>query len=55
MDRRLWAATLCFTLVVSPYAPIYDAILVVIAVALAASESPGAGRLASAAVSGSRG
>ncbi len=33
-DRRLWAATLCFTLVVSPYVPIYDAILVVIAVSL---------------------
>lgn len=38
MDRRLWAATLCFTLVVSPYAPIYDAILVVIAVALVARD-----------------
>jgi Glycosyltransferase family 87 len=33
-DRRLWAATLCLTLVVSPYMPIYDAILVVIAVSL---------------------
>jgi Glycosyltransferase family 87 len=38
IDRRLWAATLCFTLVVSPYAPIYDAILVVIAAALAARD-----------------
>jgi hypothetical protein len=37
MDMRLWAATLCFTLVISPYVPIYDAILVVIAAALAAS------------------
>ena len=36
-DRPLWAATLCFTLVVNPYAPIYDAILVVAAVALMAS------------------
>ena len=33
----LWAATLCFTLVVNPYAPIYDAILMVTAVALVAS------------------
>src|SRR3984885_9266526 len=24
MDPRLWAATLCFTLVVNPYVPIYD-------------------------------
>ncbi len=40
MDRPLWAATLCFTLVVSPYAPIYDTILVVVAVALVASEAP---------------
>jgi Glycosyltransferase family 87 len=38
MDKSLWAATLCFTLVVSPYVPIYDAILVVIAAALAASD-----------------
>jgi len=36
-DRFLWGATLCFTLVVNPYAPIYDAILVVAAVALVAS------------------
>ncbi|MGP0075465.1 MAG: glycosyltransferase family 87 protein [Bryobacteraceae bacterium] len=36
-DRRLWAATLCFTLVVNPYVPIYDSILVVCAVALVAS------------------
>jgi hypothetical protein len=36
-DRPLWAATLCFTLVVNPYAPIYDAVLVVVAVALVAS------------------
>jgi len=38
MDSRLWAATLCFTLVANPYAPIYDAILVVVAVALVASD-----------------
>jgi hypothetical protein len=37
VDGPLWAATLCFTLVVNPYAPIYDAILVVAAVALVAS------------------
>jgi hypothetical protein len=37
-NRLLWAATLCFTLVVNPYAPIYDAVLIVIAVALVASE-----------------
>ena len=38
IDRRLWAATLCFTLVINPYVPIYDAILVAAAVALVASE-----------------
>ena len=32
----LWAATLCLTLVVNSYAPIYDTILVVVAAALAA-------------------
>ncbi len=37
MDRPLWAATLCFALVVNPYVPIYDAVLLVVAVALAAS------------------
>jgi hypothetical protein len=37
-ERRLWATTLCLTLVVNPYVPIYDAILVVIAVALVARE-----------------
>ena len=37
MDHRLWASTLCFTLVVNPYVPIYDSILVVCAVALMAS------------------
>ena len=36
--NELWAATLCFTLVVSPYAPIYDAVLVVAAVALVAAK-----------------
>jgi hypothetical protein len=35
-EQALWAATLCFALVVSSYAPIYDAILVVVAVALVA-------------------
>jgi hypothetical protein len=39
-DGALWAATLCFTLVVSPYAPIYDTILVVVSVALVASQVP---------------
>ncbi len=37
-DRPLWAATLCFTLVINPYAPIYDSILLVAAVALVASQ-----------------
>jgi hypothetical protein len=37
-ERRLWAATLCLTLVASPYVPIYDAILVLIAVALVARD-----------------
>jgi len=37
MGRPLWAATLCLTLVVNPYVPIYDSILLVIAVTLAAS------------------
>ena len=36
-ENVLWAATLCFTLVVNSYAPIYDTILVVIATALAFS------------------
>ena len=36
-NRPLWAATLCFMLVASPYVPIYDAILLVIAVALVAA------------------
>ncbi|MGB6943606.1 MAG: glycosyltransferase family 87 protein [Bryobacteraceae bacterium] len=36
-NRPLWAATLCFMLVASPYVPIYDAILIVIAVALVAA------------------
>ena len=40
MDQALWAATLCFTLVVSPYAPIYDTILVVVAVAIIAPQVP---------------
>jgi hypothetical protein len=37
-ERRLWAATLCLTLVANPYVPIYDAILAVIAVALVARD-----------------
>jgi alpha-1,2-mannosyltransferase len=41
LDRPLWAATLCFTLVVNPYAPIYDAILIVAAVALVAAHREG--------------
>ena len=35
-ENWLWAATLCLTLVVNSYAPIYDTILVVVAAALAA-------------------
>jgi alpha-1,2-mannosyltransferase len=38
VDKRIWAATLCFTLVVNPYAPIYDAILVAAALVLVASD-----------------
>lgn len=34
----LWAATLCFTLIVSPYAPMYDAIVLVVALSLARSD-----------------
>ena len=40
MDRRLWATTLCFTLVFNAYTPIYDSILVVCAVALVVSIRP---------------
>ncbi len=36
-NRPLWAATLCLTLVVNAYVPIYDSILLVCAAALAAS------------------
>ena len=36
--NELWAATLCFTLVVSPYAPIYDTVLAVAAVAMVAAK-----------------
>ena len=39
-DDLLWAATLCFTLVLSPYAPIYDSILLVAAIALSAKAIP---------------
>jgi hypothetical protein len=37
-NRQLWAATLCCTLVVNPYAPIYDAILLVAALALVVAD-----------------
>ena len=40
-ENWLWAATLCLTLVVNSYAPIYDAILVVAAAALAAGAMEG--------------
>jgi len=40
-ESWLWAATLCLTLVVNSYAPIYDAILVVPAAALAAGAMEG--------------
>jgi hypothetical protein len=46
-ENALWAATLCFTLVLSPYAPIYDFVLVVTAAALVAGSiaaRPGARR-----------
>lgn len=43
-DDGLWAATLCLTLVVSSYAPVYDAILIVIAAALAERACRGQGR-----------
>jgi len=36
-ENLLWAATLCFSLVVSAYSPIYDSILAVSALVLAAS------------------
>jgi hypothetical protein len=36
--RELWAATLCFALVVNAYAPIYDTVLAVAAIALVASK-----------------
>jgi hypothetical protein len=36
LENELWAATLCFTLVVSAYTPIYDTLLVIAAVALLA-------------------
>jgi alpha-1,2-mannosyltransferase len=38
ISNELWAATLCFTLVVSAYAPIYDSVLAVAAVALVAEQ-----------------
>ena len=40
MNPLLWASTLCFTLVINMYAPIYDSILVVCAVALVVSVRP---------------
>jgi hypothetical protein len=42
-ENWLWAATLCLTLVVNSYAPIYDTILVVLAAALAAQALAGQG------------
>jgi hypothetical protein len=36
-SKELWAATLCFALVVNAYAPIYDSVLAVAAVALVAA------------------
>jgi hypothetical protein len=41
VENWLWAATLCLTLVVNSYAPIYDTILVVVAAALAAGTLTG--------------
>lgn len=38
-ENELWAATLCFTLVVNAYAPIYDMVLVVAAVAFVAAST----------------
>jgi hypothetical protein len=38
ISNELWAATLCLTLVVSAYAPIYDSVLAVAAVALVAAK-----------------
>jgi alpha-1,2-mannosyltransferase len=38
VSNELWAATLCFTLVVNAYAPIYDSVLAVAAVALVAAK-----------------
>ena len=43
VENWLWAATLCLTLVVNSYAPIYDTILVVVAAALAAGTVTGRG------------
>jgi hypothetical protein len=40
-SNELWAATLCFTLVVNAYAPIYDTVLAVAAVALLAAKRQG--------------
>jgi hypothetical protein len=37
ISNELWAATLCFTVVVNAYAPIYDSVLAVAAVALVAA------------------
>jgi uncharacterized membrane protein YhaH (DUF805 family) len=37
-SNELWAATLCFALVVNAYAPIYDTVLAVAAVALVAAK-----------------
>jgi len=38
VPNQLWAVTLCFTLVISAYTPIYDAVLAVTAIALLAAK-----------------
>jgi hypothetical protein len=43
VDGRLWGATICFTLAINLYTPIYDTVLVVIAMALVVSERQAVG------------
>src|SRR5580698_106556 len=43
VDGRLWAATICFTLAFNLYTPIYDTVLVVIAMALVVAERQAVG------------
>jgi hypothetical protein len=43
VDKSLWAATICFTLAINLYTPIYDTVLVVIAMALVVSERQAVG------------